>query len=153
MVTFRKPIGSISVSGHKFVGARVPGWRVEAGSRPLPLPPRRASAGVASVQCINLGSARAVLHASLRTCSLPRSGAPVPCGVVMTRLRHIRGISSEVRQQQAQLGLQQRWHRRQQLRQPVWTWRCCRLGYRAVLPQWLSPQSQALIWCHHTSGG
>jgi histidine decarboxylase len=42
MVTFRKPIGSISVSGHKFVGA------------------------------------------------------PVPCGVVMTRLRHIRGVSSDV---------------------------------------------------------
>eukprot|EP00887_Chlorella_sp_A99_P006485 scaffold3.g6485.t1 len=42
MVTFRKPIGSISVSGHKFVGA------------------------------------------------------PVPCGVVMTRLRHIQGLSSEV---------------------------------------------------------
>lgn len=42
MVTFKKPIGSISVSGHKFVGS------------------------------------------------------PVPCGVVMTRLRHIKGVSSDV---------------------------------------------------------
>jgi glutamate/tyrosine decarboxylase-like PLP-dependent enzyme len=42
MVTFAKPIGSVSVSGHKFVGA------------------------------------------------------PVPCGVVMTRLRHIRGVSNDV---------------------------------------------------------
>ena len=40
MVTFQKPIGSVSVSGHKFVGA------------------------------------------------------PVPCGVVMTRLKYIRGVSS-----------------------------------------------------------
>lgn len=40
MVTFRKPIGSVSVSGHKFVGA------------------------------------------------------PVPCGVVMTRLRHIQALST-----------------------------------------------------------
>ena len=42
MVSFKKPIGSVSVSGHKFVGA------------------------------------------------------PVPCGVVMTRLRHIKGVSSDV---------------------------------------------------------
>lgn len=42
MVTFKKPIGSVSVSGHKFVGA------------------------------------------------------PVPCGVVMTRLRYIKGVSSDV---------------------------------------------------------
>lgn len=42
MVSFRKPIGSVSVSGHKFVGV------------------------------------------------------PVPCGVVMTRLRYIEGISSDV---------------------------------------------------------
>ena len=42
MVTFRKPIGSISVSGHKFVGA------------------------------------------------------PVPCGVVMTRMRYIKSVSSDV---------------------------------------------------------
>ncbi|EFN53269.1 hypothetical protein CHLNCDRAFT_53969 [Chlorella variabilis] len=42
MVTFKKPIGSISVSGHKFVGS------------------------------------------------------PVPCGVVMTRLRYIKGVSSDV---------------------------------------------------------
>ncbi|KAK2076654.1 hypothetical protein QBZ16_005414 [Prototheca wickerhamii] len=42
MVTFRKPIGSVSVSGHKFVGA------------------------------------------------------PVPCGVVMTRLRHIQALSTDV---------------------------------------------------------
>lgn len=42
MVTFKKPIGSISVSGHKFVGS------------------------------------------------------PVPCGVVMTRLKHIKGVSSDV---------------------------------------------------------
>ena len=41
-VTFRKPIGSISVSGHKFVGV------------------------------------------------------PVPCGVVMTRLRYIEALSSDV---------------------------------------------------------
>jgi hypothetical protein len=26
MVTFKKPIGSVSVSGHKFVGAPVPWW-------------------------------------------------------------------------------------------------------------------------------
>lgn len=43
MVTFKKPIGSVSVSGHKFVGA------------------------------------------------------PVPCGVVMTRLKHIKGVSSGAR--------------------------------------------------------
>ncbi|KDD76585.1 hypothetical protein H632_c172p0 [Helicosporidium sp. ATCC 50920] len=42
MVTFRKPIGSVSVSGHKFVGA------------------------------------------------------PMPCGVVMTRLRYVEALSSEV---------------------------------------------------------
>jgi histidine decarboxylase len=42
MVTFAKPIGSVSVSGHKFVGS------------------------------------------------------PVPCGFVMTRLRHIRGVSNDV---------------------------------------------------------
>ena len=42
MVTFKKPIGSVSVSGHKFIGA------------------------------------------------------PVPCGVVITRLRHIRALSSEI---------------------------------------------------------
>lgn len=42
MVSFKKPIGSISVSGHKFVGA------------------------------------------------------PVPCGVVMTRLRYIKAISSDI---------------------------------------------------------
>lgn len=42
MVTFKKPIGSISVSGHKFIGA------------------------------------------------------PVPCGVVVTRLRHIKALSSDI---------------------------------------------------------
>lgn len=42
MVTFRKPIGSVSVSGHKFVGA------------------------------------------------------PVPCGVVITRLRYVMALSSDV---------------------------------------------------------
>lgn len=42
MVSFKKPIGSVSVSGHKFVGA------------------------------------------------------PVPCGVVMTRLKHIKGVSNDV---------------------------------------------------------
>ena len=42
MVTFKKPIGSVSVSGHKFIGA------------------------------------------------------PVPCGVVITRLRHIRALSSDI---------------------------------------------------------
>jgi selenocysteine lyase/cysteine desulfurase len=42
MVTFRKPIGSVSVSGHKFVGA------------------------------------------------------PVPCGVVITRMSHVMALSSDV---------------------------------------------------------
>lgn len=42
MVTFKKPIGSVSVSGHKFIGA------------------------------------------------------PVPCGVVITRLNHIRALSSDI---------------------------------------------------------
>ena len=79
LVTFKKPIGSVSVSGHKFM---------------VRLPLSLSLSSLSHRSAPNLGLTPSCLSSLTRPSVV--QGCPTPCGLVITRARYINALSDDI---------------------------------------------------------